>query len=210
MKVTPPNTLRVLVVDDHTALRLGMRAVIKSMVGASLAGEAADGEDAIEKYRVLRPDVVTLDLRMPKIDGLQVVEEIIALDRAAQILIMTMYDGEDDVFRSLRAGARGYILKSASRQEIINAIAAVSRGERYIPEHLALKLVSHASTPTLTPREREVLELLRLGITNKEIAQALSVAPSTIKTHLREILDKLGAMSRTEAVTIAIERGLLK
>jgi two-component system NarL family response regulator len=202
--------LRVLVVDDHTALRIGMKAVIDSMPGATLAGEAADGGLAIETYRSLRPDIMTLDLRMPKVDGLKVVEEIIAFDRGAKILIMTMYDGEDDVFRSLRAGAMGYILKSASREDIIQAITAVSRGNRYVPEHVALKLASHAAAPELTPREREVLELLRLGITNKQIADALAVAPGTIKTHLREILDKLGAMSRTEAVTIALQRGLLK
>ena len=202
--------LRVLIADDHTALRLGMKAVITSMAGATLVGEAADGSAAIEKYCALRPDVMTLDLRMPRVDGLKVVEDVIAFDANARILVMTMYDGEDDVFRSLRAGATGYILKSASRQEIIDAITAVSRRERYVPEHVALKLASHAATPELTPREREVLELLRLGITNKEIAEALNVAPGTVKTHLREILDKLGAMSRTEAVTLALQRGLLK
>lgn len=204
------NRLRVLIVDDHTALRLGMKAVIDSMPNAALAGEASDGNTAIEKYRSLRPDVMTLDLRMPTVDGLKVVEEVVAFDRAAKILVMTMYDGEDDIFRSLRAGAMGYILKSASRQEIIKAITSVSRGERYVPEHVALKLASHASSPELTPRERDVLELMRLGITNKEIGEALSVAPGTVKTHVREILSKLGAMSRTEAVGLAIQRGLLK
>ena len=208
--MTSSAKLRVLVADDHTALRLGMKAVINSMAMATLAGEAADGTAAVEKYRTLRPDVMTLDLRMPKMDGLQVVEQVLSFDASAKILIMTMYDGEDDVFRSLRAGAAGYILKSASRKEIIEAITSVSRGDRYIPPHVALKLASHASTPDLTHREREVLELLRLGITNKEIAAALSVAPGTVKTHLREILDKLGAMSRTEAVSIALQRGLLK
>ncbi len=208
--MTNVKPLRVLVVDDHPALRIGMKAVLASTSDASLVGEAADGASAIAQYRVLRPDVMTLDLRMPKLDGLKVVEAVISEDRTAKILIMTMYDGEEDVFRSLRAGARGYILKSASREDIIHAIAAVGRGERYVPDHVALKLASYASTTELTPREREVLELLRLGITNKEIAEALKVAPGTIKTHVREVLDKLGAMSRTEAVTIALHRGLLK
>jgi len=202
--------LRVLVVDDHPALRIGMKAVLTSAVNMVLVGEAADGAGAIEQFRALRPDVTTLDLRMPTVDGLKVVEEVIAIDRAAKILIMTMYDGEEDVFRSLRAGAKGYVLKSASREDLIHAITVVGHGGRYVPDHVALKLASHASTPELTTREREVLELLRLGITNKEIAEALGVAPGTIKTHLREILDKLGAMSRTEAVTIALHRGLLK
>jgi len=199
-----------MVADDHTALRLGMRALVESMNGAELVGEAADGREAIALFESLRPDVLILDLRMPEIDGLHVVERIMASYPEARILVMTMYDGEDDVFRSLRAGAKGYILKSASRQEIIRAITTVAGGERFVPEPIALKLASHASTPTLTPREREVLEQIRLGLTNKEIGEALEVAPGTVKTHVREILTKLGAMSRTEAVTLALQRGLLK
>jgi two-component system NarL family response regulator len=203
--------LRVLVADDHPALRIGMKAVIKSMKAeAVLAGVASDGNQAIEKYRALRPDVMTLDLRMPGLDGLVVLERILELDASAKILVMTMYDSEEDVFRSLDAGATGYILKSASRSEIVQAIQSVSRGERHVPEHIALKLASRASTAALTPREIEVLELLRLGITNKEIAESLRVAAGTVKTHVRVILTKLGAMSRTEAVNIAIQRGLLR
>ncbi len=202
--------LRVLVADDHPALRIGMASVLEYSSIASLVGEAADGQSAIEQYRALRPDVMTLDLRMPEVDGLKVVEDVLALDPAARILVMTMYEGEDDVFRSLRSGAKGYILKSAGREEILKAISAVGRGERYIPQHVALKLASHAAVPDLTPREQEVLELMRLGVTNKEIGDALAVAPSTVKSHVQEILNKLGAMSRTEAVSLAIQRGLLK
>jgi DNA-binding NarL/FixJ family response regulator len=203
--------LRILVADDHPALRIGMKAVIKSMKGeAALVGLAADGNQALEKYRALRPDVMTLDLRMPGIDGLAVLEQLLELDPGARILVMTMYDSEEDIFRSFEAGATGYILKSASREEIIQGIRSVSRGERHVPPHLALKLSSRASTIALTPRETEVLELLRLGITNKEIGESLEVAAGTVKTHVRVILTKLGAMSRTEAVNIAIQRGLLR
>ncbi len=203
--------LRILVADDHPALRIGMKAVIKSMKGvATLVGLASNGAEAVERYQVLRPDVTTLDLRMPGMDGLVVVERLVAIDPSAKILIMTMYDSEEDVFRGLGAGATGYILKSASRQQIVEAILSVSRGERYVPEVIAQKLASRTSAPALTPREMEVLELLRLGITNKDIADALAVASGTVKTHVRVLLTKLGAMSRTEAVNIAIQRGLLK
>jgi two-component system NarL family response regulator len=201
----------VLVVDDHPALRIGMKAVIKSMKEeASFVGFACDGEQALEKYAALRPDVMTLDLRLPGVDGLVVVERVLSIDPNAKILVMTMYDNEEDVFRSLEAGAIGYILKSSTREEIISAIRSVSRRERYLPEELKQKLALRAATATLTRRETEVLELLRLGVTNKEIAATLDVAPGTVKTHVRVILTKLGAMSRTEAVSIALQRGLLR
>jgi two-component system NarL family response regulator len=135
---------------------------------------------------------------------------VLSIDPNAKILVMTMYDNEEDVFRSLEAGAIGYILKSSTREEIISAIRSVSRRERYLPEELKQKLALRAATATLTRRETEVLELLRLGVTNKEIAATLDVAPGTVKTHVRVILTKLGAMSRTEAVSIALQRGLLR
>jgi two-component system NarL family response regulator len=173
-------------------------------------GEAADGAEAIASYQSLRPDVLILDLRMPQIDGIEAVEQILALDPQARILVMTMYDHEEDIFRSIRAGARGYILKSAPRDEILRAIEAVARGERYMPQYVALKLAAHMATPQLTVREREVLELMRLGITNKEIGSQLNLTEGTIKSHVREIMTKLNAISRTEAVNLAVQRGLLK
>ena len=208
--MTRPAKLRVLLADDHTALLVGMRTLVESMPRATVVGEAADGSEAIEKYRALSPDILVLDLRMPKVDGLQVVEAVIAFDAGAKILVMTMYDGEHDVARALHSGAKGYILKSASREQIIAAITAVARGERYVPERVALQLVADASSPKLTPREREVLELLRVGMTNKDIAAALGVAPGTVKTHVQELLEKLGATGRAEAVNLALQRGLLR
>ena len=175
-----------------------------------VVGEAVDGEDAIACYQALRPDVLILDLRMPRRDGIEVVERILAQDAQARILVMTMYDHEEDIFRSVRAGARGYILKSAPREEIIKAIETVARGDRYMPEYVALKLAAHMATPPLTGREREVLELMRLGITNKEIGAQLHLTEGTIKSHVREIMAKLNAISRTEAVNLAVQRGLLK
>ncbi len=202
--------LRLLIADDHTALRLGLVTIAESVPHIRVIGEAVDGEDAIVRWQALRPDVMILDLRMPRRDGIEVVERILALDAQARILVMTMYDHEEDIFRSVRAGARGYILKSAPREEILKAIEVVARGERYMPEYVALKLATHMATPQLTGREREVLELMRLGITNKEIGLQLSLTEGTIKSHVREIMAKLNAISRTEAVNLAVQRGLLK
>jgi two-component system, NarL family, response regulator len=147
---------------------------------------------------------------MPKLDGLQVVQRIVATSSAAQILVMTMYDREEDVFGSIRSGAKGYILQSAPRTEIVAALRTVGAGERYLPDCVALTLATRLSTPTLTTREQEVLALMRLGISNKEIGRQLSVVEGTVKAHVREILGKLGAISRTEAVNLAMQRGLPK
>lgn len=202
--------LRVLIADDHTALRLGLASIVATMGQAVLVGEATDGEDAVAQYLALRPDVMTLDLRMPRLDGVRVVERVMAADPAARILVMTMYDHEEDIFGSIRAGAKGYILKSAPRAEIVTALNKVGNGERYLPEYVAMTLATRLSAPALTAREQEVLDLIRLGISNKEIGRQLGVAEGTVKAHVREVLGKLGAISRTEAVNLAMQRGLLK
>lgn len=202
--------LRVLIADDHTALRLGLASIVATMGQAVLVGEAEDGEDAVRLCLALRPDVMTLDLRMPKLDGLRVVERVMAEAPQARILVMTMYDHEEDIFGSIRAGAKGYILKSAPRAEIVTALRRVGSGERYLPEYVATTLATRLSAPALTTREQEVLELMRLGISNKEIGRQLGVAEGTVKAHVREVLSKLGAISRTEAVNLAMQRGLLR
>jgi DNA-binding NarL/FixJ family response regulator len=204
----PP--LRVLIADDHTALRLGLSSIVDSMGDAEVVGEAADGEEAVAMHAATRPDVMTLDLRMPKIDGLHVVERVLAAAPQAGVLVMTMYDHEEDIFSSIRAGAKGYILKSAPRAEIITALRKVGAGERYLPDYVAATIASRLSAPSLTGREKEVLQLLRVGISNKEIARQIDVSEGTVKAHVREILSKLGAISRTEAVNLALQRGLLK
>jgi DNA-binding NarL/FixJ family response regulator len=206
----PQPPLRVLIADDHTALRLGLCSIIDSMDDAVVVGEAADGEEAVALYLSARPNLMTLDLRMPKLDGLRVVEQVLAAAHEARILVMTMYDHEEDIFSSIRAGAKGYILKSAPRTEIIAALRKVGAGERYLPDYVAATIASRLSAPSLTGRETEVLQLLRVGISNKEIARQLDVSEGTVKAHVREILSKLGAISRTEAVNLALQRGLLK
>lgn len=207
-EVEPP--LRVLIADDHTVLRLGLTAIVESMGNAVVVGEAAQGEEAVALYAATRPDVMTLDLRMPKLDGLLVLERVLAAAPEACILVMTMSNHEEDIFSSIRAGAKGYILKSAPRTEIVTALRKVGAGERYLPDYVAVTIAARLSAPTLTDRETQVLQTLRLGISNKEIARQLDVSEGTIKAHVREILSKLGAISRTEAVILALQRGLLK
>lgn len=202
--------LRVLIADDHTALRLGLASIVETMGDAQLVGEAVDGEDAVLQYHALQPDVMTVDLRMPKLDGMLAIERILRTAPGARILVMTMYDHEEDIFGSIKAGAKGYILKSAPRAEIVAALRKVGSGERYLPDYVAQTLASRLATPSLTAREHEVLRLMRLGISNKEIGRQLSVAEGTVKAHVREVLSKLGAISRTEAVNLAMQRGLLK
>lgn len=205
-----PHKLRVLIADDHVGMRAGVAAIVMTMEDAEVAGEAAHGEEAIEQYHALKPDVMTLDLRMPRLDGQLVIEQIVGDDPRARILVMTMFDQEEDVYNAMRAGAKGYILKSSTRLEMMDAIRTVGAGERYLPAQLARTLVSRLASPALTAREREVLELMRQGTANKQIARELQVAEGTVKAHVREILSKLGAISRTEAVNLALRRGLLK
>ena len=205
-----PKQISLLIADDHTALRLGLVSIAQSVPHIRVVGEAVDGEDALRRFLELKPDVMILDLRMPKLDGLVVVEKLLLERPDAKILVMTMYDHEEDIFRSIRLGARGYILKSASREEILSAIETVAGGERYMPQYVALKLAAHMATPELTVRERQVLELLRLGITNREIGDQLRLTEATVKSHVGAVMTKLNAISRTEAVNLAIQRGLLK
>ncbi len=203
--------VRILVADDHPAMCLGMKAIISSMKPeAALVGQAADGEEAIARYKSLRPDLMSLDLRMPGLDGPRIIERVLELDPGAKILVMTVHELEEDIFRSFEAGATGYILKSAPRREIIEAIRMVSHGERYVPGPIALKLASRAASAALTSREAEVLGWMRLGLTNKEISEALRVAEGTVKTHVKVLFTKLGAANRTEAVKVAAQRGILR
>lgn len=200
----------VLIADDHAALRLGLGAIVNSLPGGELIGEAIDGDDAVNQYQRLKPDVMTLDLRMPGLDGLLVLERVLAWDPKARILVVSMYDSEDDVARSMLSGAMGFVLKSAPSLEIARAIETVACGKRFLPASVADQLVLHLTAPQLTAREREVLNHICGGASNKQIGKSLNLTEGTVKSHVRMIMGKLGAASRTEAVSLARERGLLK
>ena len=201
--------ITIVLADDHHVVRQGMAAIIGTEPDLKIVGEACDGEQALALYLKLKPDVLVLDLRMPALDGFEVVKRLIAIEPAARILVMTTYDTDEDIWRCLRAGAKGYLLKDANQPEIIAAIRTVARGENFTTPLLAMKLANRATAPELSPREREVLQLLAAGKTNKEIAAALSVEAGTIKTHLKSLFTKLNATTRTEAVRKAEERGVL-
>ncbi len=201
--------ITIVLADDHHVVRQGMAAIIATEPGLRVIGEACDGEQALALCAKLKPDVLVLDLRMPVLDGFEVVKRLIAVDPAACILVMTTYDTDEDIWRCLRAGAKGYLLKDASQPEIITAIRTVARGESFTTPLLAVKLAQRAAAPELSPRESEVLQLLAGGKTNKEIAAALNVEAGTIKTHLKSLFTKLGATTRTEAAKIARQRGLV-
>ncbi len=201
--------IRVLAVDDHPVLRDGIAALIATQPDISLIGEAATGREAIEQYRRHRPDVVLMDLQMPDLGGLEAMAAIRKEFGNARFLVLTTYRGDAQVLRAIRAGARGYLLKSMLRNELIDAIRAVHAGQKRIPAELAAELADHAADDELTAREIEVLKSIAAGNSNKIIGEKLSVTEETIKGHVKNIFSKLGANDRTHAVTIALKRGII-
>jgi DNA-binding NarL/FixJ family response regulator len=205
--VLPP--IRVLAADDHPMVRAGLAAVIGSEPDMEFVGEAANGHEAVTLYRDRRPDVVLMDLRMPGMDGLTATRTILGEFPTARIVVLTTYDGDEDVHRALEAGAKGYLLKDMLRTEVINTIRAVHRGQKVIPPQVASRLAEYVPRIRLSERELEVLALAAKGLSNKEIARVLGRAEETIKVHLKNVFDKLGVEGRTEAVTTALQRGIL-
>jgi DNA-binding NarL/FixJ family response regulator len=174
-----------------------------------LAGEAADGREAVKMFRQLHPDVTLMDLRMPELDGIAATKAIREEFPAARIIALTSYEGDQDIYRALEAGVRGYLLKEAVHAEVLRAIRTVHAGKRLMPPEVAQRLAEYFPEMALTARETEVLGLAAEGLSNKEIADRLGTAPGTIKIHIQNILQKLSAADRTQAVTIAIQRGIL-
>ena len=195
--------------DDHPLIRSGLRAVIASEPDMEMVGEAANGEEAIELYREDRPDVVLMDLRMPVMDGLTATLAILREFPDAKIVALTTYEGDEDIHRALSAGARGYLLKDMMRSQLLQVIRTVQKGQRAIPAAIAARLAEYVPRIELTPRELQVLTLMAKGFSNPEIASALGRTESTMKVHVSNILQKLQATDRTEAVTVAIQRGIL-
>jgi two-component system, NarL family, response regulator len=202
--------IRVILADDHPVVRDGLAAMINQQADMQVVAEGGDGDEAVALYEQHRPDVMVLDLRMPKRDGVAVVQHVLELDPKARLLIMTTYDGDEDIFRCLSQGAKGYLLKDAPRQEILSAIRAVSEDRPYTSSSIAAKALQRMSKPSLTGRELGVLQLLAQGRSNKDIARRLGIGEGTAKTHVKAILTKLDAISRTEAVAVAHKRGLVR
>jgi DNA-binding NarL/FixJ family response regulator len=207
--MTKPTQIRLLVVDDHMVVRMGLVALLNQQKDFKIVSEAEDGAQAVEKYREHRPDVCLMDIRMPRLTGMQALAAIRAEFPDARVLMLTTYDGDSDIHGALTAGASGYLLKDVEAEELVLAIREVHRGGRYLPADVAQRLAERSGTPQLTPREIEVLELLAKGLSNKEIARVLDFTEFTAKAHVRNILDKLGVEDRTGAVTEALQRGIL-
>lgn len=201
--------IRILIADDHYVVRMGLAALVETEPDLQVVGEAADGMQVIELYRKLHPDLVLMDLRMPRTDGVTATRQIREQFPHARILMLTTYDGDDDIHRALSAGASGYLLKNSTRESLIPALRAVAAGQRWIPQEVASRLAARKMFEDLTPREVDVLQQLAKGLANKEIADVLSISEHTVKGHLKSILGKLHVADRTEAVTAALQRGII-
>lgn len=201
--------IRILIADDHPVVREGLTALLNRQPEITVVAEASHGREAVELFRAHRPDIALIDLRMPELDGVGTIAAILAEERTARLIVLTTYDGDEDISRALRTGAKAYLLKDVPRQELIACVRAVYDGGTYLPSALTTKLVDHLQGATLTKRELEVLQLLGMGKSNNEIAVALAITEGTVKLHVNNIFGKLDARNRTEAVAIALRRGLL-
>jgi DNA-binding NarL/FixJ family response regulator len=199
----------VLTVDDHPLFRQGVAGVINARDDMEVIAEGGNGLEAVELYRRHRPDVVIMDLRMPMLGGVEAISIIVSEYPAARILVMTTYQGDVEALRALKAGAKGYLLKSAIAEEVTHAITRIFEGHRYVPSDVAVSLAGHAVDGTLSAREVAVLKLIAAGNTNLSAAHALSISEETVKSHMKNIIAKLNARDRTHAVMIAVRRGVL-
>lgn len=205
-----PEPIRILVVDDHFMVRLGLIGAISTESDINVVGEAADGAEALALFAELRPDVTLMDGILPDIHGVEITRKILESFPDARIIVVSINDTAEDIHRALQAGAWGYIPKSCEKNAIVRAIRAVAAGERYLAPELTRKLAERNLQPLLSSRETEVLRLIAKGMANKQIASELAIGEPTVKSHVAHILDKLGAPDRTRAVTLAMERGLLR
>lgn len=204
-----PRKIRILTVDDHPLFRQGVAAVIHSLVDMEVVAEGGNGFEAVELYRKHLPDVVIMDLRMPALGGVEAISIIKSEFPEARILVMTTYHGDVEALRALRAGADGYLLKSAIDEDVGRAILRVSAGERFVPSEVSSALAAHAVERELSMREIEVLRLVASGYSNPLVARTLSISEATVKSHMKSIMAKLNARDRTHAVMIAVRRGIL-
>ena len=210
MPVSDQTKIRVLVADDHPIVRHGLIANLNPQPDMTVIAEAGDGVEALALVKEHLPDVVVLDLRMPQMDGLDVIAEANTSKLSSKFIIMTTFESEEDIHRAMKAGARGYLLKDSSQEEILDAIRRVSLGETYLPARIVQKVAESMRKPELSPREMEVLQCLAAGKSNKEIGAQLFIAEGTVKTHVKNLLGKLSVAGRTGAIREAVHRGLVR
>ena len=209
--------IRILIADDHPVVREGLAAMLARQPDIDVVGEASDGIEAVERVGTLHPDIVLMDLQMPRLGGVEAIKQIRAQYPKVQLIVLTTYGDDDSIFQGIAAGARGYLLKDAPRDELFRAVRAVAQGESLLQPAVATRLLDRFARPrpepqpdNLTERELDVLRLLARGSANKQIGVALHISESTVKTHVANIFQKLSVTDRTEAVTVALSRGLIK
>jgi DNA-binding NarL/FixJ family response regulator len=208
-----PEPIRILIVDDHPVVRDGLRGMLAGLAEFEVCGEAADGAQAVERAAALAPRVVLMDLRMPAMDGVEAITRIRARQPEVHALVLTTYDSDSDILRAIEAGATGYILKDAPREELYRAIRATAQGQTYLSPAVATRLMGQLRAPAdaaLSPREVDVLTWVAKGASNKEIARSLHLSEATVKSHLLHIFSKLGVNDRTQAVTLAVQKGMIQ
>ena len=205
----PVDSITVLLVEDHFLARIALRSVLAGHPQICVIGEAGDGEQGLAMYRALRPDVMLLDLRLPGTSGFEVLTRVRREFADARVVVLSNYQGSEDVYRAVRSGAAGYLTKDASGQELIDAITTVHRDLRYLPRTALDRLAERTSVTDLTPRETEVLTCITQGRSNREIAEQLHISEKTVRIHVSAVLDKMGARDRTQATIFALQRGLV-
>jgi DNA-binding NarL/FixJ family response regulator len=205
-----PRLIRILTVDDHPLLRKGIAALVNAEPDMKLVAEASNGQEAIEQFRLHRPDITLMDLQMPDLNGIEAIRCIHGEFNNARIIVLTTYTGDVQVVRALRAGARGYVLKGHVHRELLETVRAVHAGQKRIPPEIAVELADHVADDELTSREIDVLRLIAGGNANKQIADQLAIGEATVKSHVTNILSKLGANDRSHAVTIGLKRGIIE
>jgi len=202
--------INILIADDHTVVREGLVSLIRRKSDMVVVGEASNGREAVNLWKEHRPDVTVLDLRMPELDGVGAIKEIRELDENTHIIVLTTYDGDEDIYRAIKAGAKAYLLKDTARDALVDTVRRVHTGETYLPPQLAAKLAERVSGEALSGREMEVLRRMAAGKSNKEIGAELFISEGTVKTHIKSIFTKLDVVTRTEAVATATCRGLIQ
>ena len=201
--------IRIVIADDHPVVREGLGALVSSQQDMKIVSEAANGRQAVQQFLLHRPDVLLLDLRMPEMNGMETIQAILEKAPNAKIIVLSTYDGDEDVYRALQAGAKAYLLKDSPRAQLLESIRGVYSGQLSIPSAIGARLAASMRTPKLTKRERDITRLLVDGKSNKEIGATLGVTEGTVKVHTGHIFKKLGAAGRTEAIRIALERGIV-
>ena len=203
------DAIRILVVEDHNVVRQGLVALLKITPGMAVVAEAADGKQAVKLFLEHRPDITLMDLRLPEMDGVAAIAEIRKAAPTARVIVLTTFDGDENIYRALQAGAKGYLLKDMFGDELMEAIRRVHSGRTTIPPLVAERLAERMAGPGLTGREMEVLQLIVKGRSNKQIGNELSISEATVKTHINSILSKLAVSDRTQAATSALQRGIV-